>query len=176
MNTKKILTAVLLLFVVAAVGTVVIKGLITGDAEDSSSRRVSSQESPKLEEQSITSLGDTELKSNADVEVVYYFMTTQRCQNCMKIESYTKAAVQEQFSEKLNNETMILKMVNVDEPQNRHFIQEYQLYTKSVVLVRYRDGKQVEWKNLDQVWNFLGDETAFKEYVVSEVNAFVKES
>ena len=176
MNTKKILAAVLLLFVVAAVGTVVMKGLITGDATDSSSRRVSSQESSKLEGQGITSLGDTELKSDADVEVIYYFMTTQRCQNCMKIESYTKEAVQEHFSEKLNNETMILKMVNVDEPQNRHFIQDYQLYTKSVVLVRYRDGKQVEWKNLDQVWNFLGDETAFKEYVVSEVNAFVKES
>ncbi len=176
MNTKKILTAVLLLFVVAAVGTVVIKGLITGDAVDSSSQRVSSQESPKLEGQGITFLGDTELKSDADVEVVYYFMTTQRCQNCMKIESYTKEAVHEQFSESLNNETMIFKMVNVDETQNRHFIQDYQLYTKSVVLVRYRDGKQVEWKNLEQVWNFLGDETAFKEYVVREVNAFVKES
>jgi len=176
MNTKKILTAVLLLFVVAAVGTVVIKGLITGDAEDSLSRRVSSPESSKLEGQSIISLSDTGLKSDADVEVVYYFMTTQRCQNCMKIESYTKEAVQEQFSENINNETMIFKMVNVDEPQNRHFIHEYQLYTKSVVLVRYRDGKQVEWKNLDQVWNYLGDETAFKEYVVREVNAFVKES
>ncbi len=166
MNTKKILTAVLLLFVVAAVGTVVLKGLITGDATDSS----------KLEGQGITSLGDTELKSGADVEVVYYFMTTQRCQNCIKIESYTKEAVQEHFSEKLNNETMIWKMVNVDEPQNQHFIPDYQLYTKSVVLVRYRDGKQVEWKNLDQIWNFLGDKTAFKEYVVQEVNAFVKES
>ena len=176
MNTKKILTAVLLLFVVAAVGTVVMKGLITGDTADSSGRRVSSQESSKLEGQGITSLGDTELKSDADVEVVYYFMTTQRCQNCMKIESYTKEAVQEQFSEKLNNETMILKIVNVDEPQNQHFIHDYQLYTKSVVLVRYRDGKQVEWKNLEQVWNFLGDKTAFKEYVVREVNAFVKES
>ena len=176
MNTKKILTAVLLLFVVVAVGTVVLKALITGDVADSSSQRVSSQESSKLEGQGITSLGDTELKPDADVEVVYYFMTTQRCQNCMKIESYTKEAVQEQFSEKLNNETMILKMVNVDEPQNRHFIQDYQLYTKSVVLVRYRDGKQVEWKNLDRIWNLLGDETAFKEYVVREVKAFVKES
>ena len=166
MTTKKILTAVLLLFVVAAVGTVVLKGLMRGNTTDSS----------KLDGQDIASSGDTELKSDADVEVVYYFMTTQRCQNCMKIESYTKEAVQEHFSEKLNNETMIWKMVNIDEPENQHFIPDYQLYTKSVVLVRYRGGKQVEWKNLDRIWNLLGDETAFKEYVVREVKAFVKES
>ena len=166
MNTKKIFTVVLLLFVVTAVGTVVMKGLITGDAADTS----------KLEGQRTSSFSDTELESDADVEVVYYFMTTQRCQNCMKIESYTKEAVQKHFSEKLNNETMIWKMVNIDEPRNQHFIDEFQLYTKSVVLVRYRDGKQVEWKNLDLIWDYLGNKTDFFEYVIREVNAFVKES
>mgnify|MGYP007070739912 CR=1 FL=1 len=31
---------------------------------------------------------------NANIDIVYYFMTTQRCPSCMKIESYTKEAVE----------------------------------------------------------------------------------
>ncbi len=93
----------------------------------------------------------------------------------MKIEAFTKEAVERDFAARLKNGTMIWKMVKVDETANRHFIQDYQLYTKSVVLVRYRNGKQVAWKNLDEVWNLLGDKAAFQNYIVEEVNAFFGE-
>ena len=76
----------------------------------------------------------------------------------------------------LHNNSMLWEMVNLDKPENRHSIQDYQLFTKSVVLVRYRNGKQVVWKNLDQVWILLGDKTAFQDYIVKEVDAFIKES
>jgi hypothetical protein len=110
---------------------------------------------------------------DANADIVYYFMTTQRCPSCMKIEGYSKEAVQKNFAEALKKGTVVWKMVRVDRPENSHFIKDYQLYTKSVVLVKMRGGKQVSWKNLDKVWELLGDKAKFQKYINDEVKKFV---
>lgn len=161
MTAKRIITAVLLLFIVVAAGIFIMKVVPTGNPNE----RVKEEAAEQAVSDSIMT----------DADVVYYFMTTQRCPSCMKIEAFTKEAVERDFASRLKDGTMIWKMVKVDETANRHFIQDYRLYTKSVVLVRYRDGKQVAWKNLDEVWNLLGDETAFQNYIVKEVITFFGE-
>ncbi len=170
MGPKKAITIILLLFVVVSVGFLAVKGIHSNDAakrnENAVDTESSSPETPTTAQQLITD-------PKADVDVVYYFMTSQRCPSCMKIEAFTKEAVEQNYSEKLADKELVWKIVKVDEPQNRHFIRDYQLYTKSVVLVRYRDGKQVEWKNLDKVWNLLGDKVAFQDYITGEVKAFL---
>ena len=65
------------------------------------------------------------------------------------------------------------RVVNIDEPANRHFIQDFQLVTRSVVLAEYRDGKVVRSKNLDQVWQLVRDKQRFVDYVQSETKAFL---
>ena len=108
----------------------------------------------------------------ANVDVVYYFMTTQRCPSCKKIEAYTKEAVERSFAGDLKNGAMVYRMVNVDWRENNHFKKDYQVYTKSVVVVKIRDGKQTMWKNLVRVWELLFDKEAFQDYIVKEVKAF----
>jgi len=179
MNAKRILAVILLLFVATAAVTVVMKEINTGGASDSATldtQTSQGQERPEEPGESLASRpSNAVIQPNADMDVVYYFMTAQRCPSCMKIESFTEEVVLERYGEKLANDVMMWKMVSVDEPQNRHFIQDYQLYTKSVVLVRYRDGTQVAWKNLDQVWNLLSNKVAFQDYIVREVDAFIVE-
>ena len=176
MSLKKITTIGLLIFVAASLVMLISKGILFNRTGKTLQNSIQAQQ--ENQEVSFQTIGSSDyiIKPDANVDVVYYFMTTQRCQNCMKIETYTQEAVQENCEEMLNNKKMLWKMVNVDEPQNRHFIQDYQLITKSVVLVKYRDSKQVEWKNLDQVWNLLGDKTAFQDYIINEIESFVKES
>jgi len=36
--------------------------------------------------------------------------------------------------------------VNLELPENRHFVKDYQLFTKSLVLVRFDKGRQAEYK------------------------------
>ena len=112
--------------------------------------------------------------SEANVVVVYYFMTTQRCPSCRAIEAYTKEAIEKGFTDALKKRDMVWRMVNVGDSGNAHFIKDYQLYTKSVVLVKIRDGKQVSWKNLDKVWALLGDQKTFMAYIVDEVKSFTE--
>lgn len=67
-------------------------------------------------------------------------------------------------------------MVNTDEPENKHFIEDFQLVTKSVVLAEYHDGKIVRSKNLDKVWQLVRNKDDFIEYVQNEAGAFLGES
>lgn len=117
----------------------------------------------------------TEAKAPAEKFIVYYFMTTTRCPSCHKIENYTHDTVTEKFAEQLKKGTMEWKMVNTDEKANEHYIDDYKLFTKSVILSRVVNGKEVSFKNLDKVWELLNNEKKFRDYIEKEVREFMKE-
>ena len=106
--------------------------------------------------------------------VVYYFHGYYRCKSCTTIEAMTRQAVQQKFASELKQGRVELRSVNVEEPVNRHFVQDYGLYTKAVVVAEYQGQRQLRWQNLDQVWNLLGNEAAFKAYVAGEVQSYLK--
>ena len=106
--------------------------------------------------------------------VVTYFHNTMRCPTCHKLETYSSEAVQDRFQDALHNGVLVWRVLNVDEPANQHYTNDYQLYTKSLILSEMKDGKEVRWKNLDKIWELVGDEGAFKDYVASEISAWMK--
>lgn len=111
----------------------------------------------------------------ADSKVVaYYFHGTTRCNTCRTIEAYAKEAVQTGFGDGLKAGKIEWRALNVEEPANRHFIKDYQLYTRSVVLASYEGDKQLRWKNLDKVWELVGDKPSFTRYVQAEVKSFLE--
>jgi hypothetical protein len=108
-----------------------------------------------------------------DKVVVYYLHGTRRCATCIKLESYSEEAVTAAFGPQLETGEMEWKTVNYDEEENTHFIEDYQLFTKSVILSRVTEGKETEWKNLDQIWKLVGDKEEFVSYVQMEVANFL---
>lgn len=105
--------------------------------------------------------------------IAYYFHGTFRCPSCRRIELYTQEALETAFADALRDGRLEWRVLNVDEPDNAHYINDYKLYTRSVVLSDLRDGKEVRWKNLDRVWRLLGDKEAFLDYVRGEVAAYL---
>lgn len=110
-----------------------------------------------------------------DKIIVYYFRGTSRCVSCRKIEALTDEAIHKNLSKEIESGLIEWKPINVETRDTRHFIDEYQLYTKSVIVSQIRNGKESKWKNLDKVWKLLGDEDGFKKYVTDEVAAYVAE-
>lgn len=106
--------------------------------------------------------------------VVYYLHGTFRCPSCNKIEHLTKEAVEQGFADQIKKGRVELKVLNVEESGNEHFVQDYKLYTKSVILSDLRDGKEAKWKNLDQVWTLLGNEGKFIEYIQKEIKTYLE--
>ena len=134
---------------------------------------------PKLEGKPVVPAAAASDSSKASVPSVhqvlaYYFHGIRRCSNCIKIESYTKEAIDSAYGAALKDSSLVWRVVNTDEEANNHFLNDYQLYTKSVILVDMHDGKQVRWKNLEKVWEHLGDKEAFKKYIRDEVALFMK--
>ena len=105
--------------------------------------------------------------------VAYYFHTNTRCSTCIKIEQYSHEAIEQGFPNELKNGALEMRVVNYEQPENRHFIQDYKLVSKSLVLVNTIDGKQTEWTNLKMVWQLTGRKDAFLNYVRKEVRSYL---
>jgi len=108
--------------------------------------------------------------------MAYYFHTTFRCITCRRIEAYSQEAIEQAFAQALKDGMLDFRVVNVEESANRHFIHDYQLFTKSLILVKMKDGKQAEWKNLSRVWELVRRKDAFLRYVQDEVRAYLEAS
>jgi len=112
-------------------------------------------------------------KSDSHKVIAYYFHTNTRCSTCKKIEEYSKSSIKEGFPDELKNGLLELRIVNYEKPENRHFIKDYKLVTKSLILVNIVDGKQTEWTNLKLVWQLYKKEEAFFNYVYQEVQKYL---
>ena len=104
--------------------------------------------------------------------IAYYFHGTRRCPTCRKLEAYTQEAIASGFAHDLKDEKLVWRVVNVDLPDNEHYVRDYSLTTKSVVLVAVDDGKEGRWKDLSRIWDLVGDKAAFLNYVQDEVKNF----
>jgi len=105
--------------------------------------------------------------------IAYYFHTNTRCSTCIKIEQYSKEAIEKGFPEELKNGVLEMRIVNYENPENRHFMQDYKLVSKSLVLVNMVNGKQAEWTNLKVVWQLMERKDAFLNYVRREVRNYL---
>ena len=105
--------------------------------------------------------------------VAYYFHTNTRCDTCRKIEAYSKEAILEGFKTELRNGTLEMRIVNYEDAGNRHYIKDYKLVSKSLILVNVVDGKQTEWTNLKLVWQLVKNKEAFLNYVRGEVKNYL---
>lgn len=101
--------------------------------------------------------------------VVYYFWNKPKCISCVKMEKFTKEAVSE-----INNGSIEYKVINFGKNQNKQYVKKYGLYTKTVILSKVKDGKEIKHKNLTQVWVKLNNEQDFKQYIKDEIQKFME--
>ena len=173
MQSKAILTAILLIFVLASVVVLGLDIFRQGDATDlaTDDKAVAQDsQSPSGDASSQPAVPESSRKL-----VAYYFHGSARCPSCMKIEEFTEEAIHGKFSDLIEDGRLEYSVVNVEESGNEHFVDDYQLYTKSVVLVDTRGGEEFRWKNLEKVWELLNDKDAFFEYIYDEVDSYLGE-
>lgn len=106
---------------------------------------------------------------------VYYFYANPRCYSCQMIEDYTRFSVESNFKSDYNGYKVVFKLIDVGEPSNKHYIQDYWLSSKSVVAQKFINEKPIKWKRLDKVWQLLGSKDTFVNYVTSEIKNLADE-
>jgi len=199
MKLKQVTTALLLLFVGVSVAFLVVKETRSRRVNvNAASQTTLAQEPPAI----VPPTGNTAVteisqanpktpgavpgasvargKSQVGVQsrtvVAYYFHGSFRCQTCRKLEAFSREAVESGFPEDLKAGRIEWRVINVEEPGNEHFIQDYQLVSKALVLVAKDGSKQTQWKNLQDIWTLVNNKEAFIKYVQTEIRSYLGEA
>lgn len=162
MNPKNALTAGLLMFVAASIVVLTVKSLRQQPDPSSTAATTSSAAG---EQDSMTPVSDG--------VIVYYFHGNVRCPTCKQIEADAHESLQQGFAREMKDGRLVWRIVNYEQPGNEHFATEFQLIAPTVVLTRMDGGKQTQWKNLDRVWELVGEKPAFGQYVQEETRAIL---
>jgi hypothetical protein len=170
---KKVVRVVLLLFVAASVTYLIVDrccpgptGNGAGGGSRNNARTATNVEVPTSGE------GATNAPT-APVLVAYYFHGTFRCPTCLKMEKYASEAIEESFDGEVQSGRVQWQAVNYDEPANEHFVKQYELVASALVLVSGQADVQ-RWQKLERIWDLVGDEPAFKNYVIDEVKNILR--
>jgi hypothetical protein len=105
--------------------------------------------------------------------VVTYFHGDVRCATCVKLEAYAKEAIETAFEKELADSTVVWRTVNYDVEENKHYINDYALYTKALVVSQVDGEVERAWKNLDKIWEKVGDKDEYVKYVQDETLKFI---
>lgn len=106
--------------------------------------------------------------------VVQYFHGKRRCVTCRNLEKYAKETLDNFFAEELKNGKVQWRSTDVTQPNNRHLVEKYGLVSQSLVLVREKDGDEVAWKNLSEIWIKIRSESDYMEYVAQSLRDFME--
>lgn len=107
--------------------------------------------------------------------VVYYFYTNTRCSSCTTIEAYTREAVAKHFVQPYKGWRVEFRGVNIEDKANEHFVQDYWLNSKAVVVQKFEGDRPRKWGLLKSVWQLLGDKEKFMDYVAAETRKVIDE-
>ena len=152
MRPKAVLTATLLLFVALSVGVVIVREAATGSAPVAR-----------------PAAGATPTGAVKPELVVFYLHGKVRCVTCNDIERSAREAVESGFGPEIQAGRVVWRVVDYEERGNEHYATDYKLAAPCVVLASMRDGHQVSWKGLPEVWELIGDKPAFREFVQKNV-------
>ena len=103
---------------------------------------------------------------------IYYFHGNVRCTTCNKFEKLLKEVVETQFGDSMKNGILKLKIINIDEVSNTHYVQDYGLTAKSIVLEDNHSHRK-----LDDIWAMIrrGDND-FKSYIANNIREMMETS
>ena len=106
--------------------------------------------------------------------IAYYFHGSFRCSTCNRMEQFSTEALESNFKQEMNSKKLEFKAVNVEESENEHYVKDYQLYTKALILSRLKQGKEIQSMNLAKIWEYAGNKQKFIDYVTTETKTFLQ--
>jgi two-component SAPR family response regulator len=64
----------------------------------------------------------------------------------------------------------------VDEPENKHYIEKFEIFSNAVVIVEKKGGSVSRYKAVESIWDVSEDKDAISHLLQTEVAGFLPES
>lgn len=99
--------------------------------------------------------------------VLFYFHGSRRCRTCTQMEQMAREVLAKRLKADASSVDVPLQCVNLDLPENQHYVTDFSLTMRTFVLV-----EGARFTVLDQCWRLAHDEGAFKDYLARNISAF----
>ena len=157
-------------------GNAVMSGIVQDPQETKKADAAAKGSDAPESDSTVSPATKNETQAGQQKIIAYYFHGTYRCATCLRMEQYSKEAIESFFAKELKEGILEFKQVNTDSVENRHFIKDFQLYTRSLVLAWYDGDRLLKHENLTDIWSFASNRTKFYLYVKNELTKFMKDS
>lgn len=105
---------------------------------------------------------------------VYYFHATKRCPTCIAIEKETRKTLNRSFSEQMENGTVRLHVLNLDEKENSALVEKYEIYGSSLILAPASGAEPVNLTN--KAFLYAKDQAfAFRKELGEQLNKLLED-
>ena len=111
-------------------------------------------------------------KGQSNRVMVYYLHATFRCVTCNTIEKMTAELLKSQFSDAMKSG--VVEWKEADFQKENKLAKRYSVISSCVVVVNIRDGKEVDFKRLDEVWTLINNREAFDKYVGDAIRGYLQ--
>ena len=108
--------------------------------------------------------------------IVYYFHRKFRCQSCEVLESTLQSTMQVTYADHFGTGRLAMCVVNLDDPNNRQYLEQFEIFSNSVVIVEKRGGNILRFKTVESIWDVSEDGEAISHLLQAEVEGFLPES
>lgn len=164
MDGKKILSKLLLAFVLVSIGVAVGRQI---------ERSRSAAQAGEAGAAGMHSTTQPTTAADDQKVVVYYLHATFRCVTCNAVEAMTDELIRTEFADALASGRLEWK--RVDYLQDEQLANRYNVGGNIVVVARFRGGKEVGARRLDKVMNLANDRAQFMDYVRPTIVESLKE-
>lgn len=110
---------------------------------------------------------------NDNQVIVYYFHRKFRCQSCEILESTLQNTMQVTYAAHFGAGRLAMCVINVDDPENRHYLEQFKILSNSIVIVEKKGGVVSRYKTLEAIWDVSEDRDAITHMLRTEVAGFL---
>ncbi len=153
MKTKTIFSILLLGFVAVSVALAIRK---IGPQSSSAQQTVANNDAGVI----ATPIGLNAQLAESQFSAVY-FHAANRCATCRKIEKFAHEAL----TPEIEASKLAWQTADFTASDNASLVDQFKVYSSTVVLVEVQDGKVVRWKNLEEVWNHTSEQADFTAFI-----------
>ena len=104
----------------------------------------------------------------------YYFHGTARCRTCLAIENTAREVLERELAEDFSRGAIRWRAIDYEQPEHEHFAKEFELTGATLVLAKEAAGRTERWDKLERVWELIGDEARFGDYVLGEARGYLE--
>lgn len=105
---------------------------------------------------------------------IRYFTSNVSNPACLKIEELIRRTIEKRFAQEAIRGALIFELIDMDFPENKRYLTQFQVDAKTVVIAEYIKGVQGKWVNLQDAGLAFNNPEDIEKLIAEAVTSFLE--